>query len=391
MHMDPNVRWFRYIPLFFNMHLKSAAISYPIRFDEDMKGEANVMVAQMGEFAKMLTGLMLMIPNGHGEAFESGISELLPKMVYLKTLVIHGIVNPKHFIPTISQLKLLKTLQISSKTESQTPIGIGNNTKFPRLTTLATTLQLLLDGPGRFSALQILHFEFLRVEDTSHIGPLLRSLATSCPVLEELHIDFFRSTLPVYDDTIERDGIGLCTLQPLERLPKLCRFSLAHTDPVGLSDSELVTLVSGCPNLKELKLVSEPTSVLPSRLSVNVLSRLARLAMCRLTKLAIYARTSRIVAHSPSPFISPPPTPGSGGLSSLELISFGHSPIASGCETKVADYLRGVLPRTCRIVGPQSTAIKRIKMGQEGLGEAILREREEREGAWVIVSRLFKK
>jgi hypothetical protein len=386
MHEDPGVRWFRYLPLFFSSRLKSITISYPTKLDDEMKGEANVMTAQMAEYAKSVEKLVIAIPNNSGGIFEEGLGELVPKLTKLEHLSIHNLEDPGRLLPRLKTLKKLKLLQLTSV--QPTSCVVHGNTVILGLTTLYTNLPRLMDSPARFATLRHLRFSFMHVEDTNRVAPLLSALPVSCPMLELLFVDFAKSLIPVYDDSRDREPIRISALRHLQKLPRLASFSMSCTQAVELTDNDLVSLVAGWPSLMILNLVSVPTSVLPSRLTINVLPRLARLPSCRLIRLAIYARTSKLT-HTTSSEL--PALPLRNGLSNLSVLSFGHSPITPGTETGIANYLRQLLPPKCKIGGPLwASMVMQMRMKQNVLGEAVLRERRERERSWEEVGRLVQ-
>lgn len=111
---DPDVRWLRYIPLFFSARLHKVVISYPEHIDDETRGEANAMAAQMAKSSKMVNNLVIVVPGRQSELFESGVNELVSKLGHLNSLALHGFRRPGPLLSKVAQLKLLKTLQLST-------------------------------------------------------------------------------------------------------------------------------------------------------------------------------------------------------------------------------------------------------------------------------------
>lgn len=204
----------------------------------------------------------------------------------------------------------------------------------------------LISSCSGFGGLRKLKIDMVCHNDSQDVQTCLGAISKRCTVLK--HLELTRN-LDIGDRSevldLETDVLTKDTLAPLASLKCLRHFSITHTQPIIMSDDELVELLAGYHHLEELHLNPSPIKVVPPMSHLPTLGVLHRIAQCqpKLRQLSLFLDTvsdeelctTRSVTVLANPF------------NKLETLELGKSDVSD--VDRVALYLSQVLPLGCVI------------------------------------------
>ncbi|THH01643.1 hypothetical protein EW145_g6874 [Phellinidium pouzarii] len=297
---------------------------------------------------------------------ESSLTAFLSTARELKTFISPLYFATSSVITALSQLPSLGTIQFELPEEQ----GRGSRHdvisfapklsagSFPALFDLSLTATF--EDTARFFNMDFapLHLTVLfvhspQLETSEQLRNLLVVLSQQCQQLTRLYLDSIPFAVhgSLRDNNgVVLDKVTLLTLLPLRDFPNLTTFAISYHSPFQLDDSDVEAIVADWPTLEELDLCSDPYPLEPSRLTLRLLTILAKHCP-KLRSLSLYIDTSGAnkLALSLSDsslddsFIFP------ARLSYLASLNFGTSPLDHADVRGTSLYLSALLPRTCNL------------------------------------------
>lgn len=373
---------FKYFILFLYEGLRSLKLilpAYPLS-----AAQASLFFKHLQFRSPNLTQLWL-IPQYPLKAIEEPLSELLPELRHLirfytaPHLPSSVILGALALLPNIREIGHLSGRTgegpIATNTELneiQTADGFAS-LRFLHIFTRLRSLRGFFRSafmPLRITAFAI---DMAHVNTIADVKDFIAQISTGCPNLRSLVIGRTQDigVIPeVWQG--EHQSITYETLSAITTIRNLKQFSITYTQPIVMSNDELISLLVRCPLLTEVTLNSEPIACSGTALTLGVLSLLAQQCPWILT-LKLY-----VDASSTSSLGDPLPI-----YKGLTSISLGTSTIKE--PDRVAVYMSQVLPSTCEL-----SVLPLIRSETESqLDPGVIEEMRTRRDAWKKVKEVL--
>lgn len=375
--------WHNYCLLFLHEQLRGLRLAFPVsdwakpeRFFDEMRFRC-----------PNLTDLTLHFLPSH-EIRAVALARLLSGLLCLKSICLPYRALSHKVLVALSALPNLENV-IGECGRSEVWAGdyeepfprTGNTNSFPSLTRLA--LQGRIGYCEDFFAskttpmlLRILDVEIIRTNRSMSLKRFLKALSMACPQLERLKIFRNDDSYSILDEVEQAkvEPIALDILRPLIYLRNLESLELAHTQPIVMSDAELLDLCTHCPCLTVLRLLHNPISIDTPTLTICTIALLARHCP-KLKVLHLYLDATVGITS---------PIEQSEVLGRFSNLYFGTSPIDE--PDAVAQYLCNFISPDCKM---NITGGNRFRNDWRELpsGEELRRQWQGHLKNWMIVER----
>lgn len=138
------------------------------------------------------------------------------------------------------------------------------------------------------------------------------------------------------------ESLDFHSLEPILEFPYLTSFTVVHTWPTDISDSDIEHLAMRWPTLETLSLNRHPAVILPPKLSLSAIVHFARWCPC-MTQLSLYVDATMVTIPRAIPHFS----------ANFRSLNVGASPFPftanQGMLDVIVSLLVFILPRRCDI------------------------------------------
>ncbi|KAH8108696.1 hypothetical protein DFH11DRAFT_1631715 [Phellopilus nigrolimitatus] len=353
LEVDSETSLLQYAVLF--IHSKLRILFFRIILKQSNAPDVELFLNEVAARASNVQTLIANFTPSEFTRIESTFAHFLVRQESLVTLWLRRgtlttvVLNASSCLPHLKQLSLLPA---NKRTDADTVQSISceggcEGQRFPSIRYIGLQSRLvsiasLVSAQRNFSQLLSLKIDIVSHNDADDLKKCLEVISTTCKALRIL--SFARSVdigdRPAVLDQ-EKATITMATLMPMTLLPWLKNFRLTCTQPITISNDDLVDLLSRCSSLTTLSLNPEPVGLKEAHdKNMPSLAVLHRIAQCR----PMLKTLSMCLNASGNDML---PLGIEISFQTLQTLSLGRSPIKN--VDRVALYLSQVLPSSCTI------------------------------------------
>lgn len=281
LSVGSRVERLRYLVPFLHDQLKRLVITFQIGSSESTKSDAEVFLEEIACRATKLRHVELYIKIREVGKLDDTFSKFFANQTSLKyVFMVPGILTTPVFEslsypPGLLQISILQegygNLDLNASrsiTCKQSDRELFPSLLYLGLQTRAVSVMSLISSHSNFTRLLELSIDLIFQNDAEDIQKCMEAISTTCSYLEKLAFTRFQddgNRPEVLDE--ETNPITKDTIASLASFRSLWHFTLTHTQPIVITDDDLVDLLSRSARLTELCLnpcaLQKPISIFP--------------------------------------------------------------------------------------------------------------------------------